>query len=221
VGRRQLLARAVTAITISLGIAACGPRPSASPEGPTVAPAVDVALACWTVADAECRGIFEAALARLPVGRPPAVAARVMAYGCESGPCDPGVLARGQGQVQIEYVGGGGLISWELTLAGGGGLAFSPPTEAIGRASQPQSGRAAGQVANVSLGHCGLYSPIDFDGSFWDPIGSVDGDAPEAINSASGTIRLLGPQEAEFRAPSGFTVRLRRHPGAQVFQGCA
>jgi len=148
-------------------------------------------------------------------------AAQVMAYGCESPPCAPGVLARGQGQVQIEYAGGGGLITWQLQLAGGGGLAFLAPSELPGGDGfMPSSGRGA-PVAQLSLGHCGLFSPIDFDGSFWDPIGAVDGDAPEAINSASGTIRLLTPVDAEFRAPSGFTLRLRRHQGAKTFQGCA
>jgi hypothetical protein len=221
VDRRSLLARGAGAIALSLGIAACGPTPNPSPEASTVPPAAELALACWTVSDEECRAIFQAALARQPVGRPPAVAARVMAYGCESGPCAPGVLARGQGQVLIEYAGGAGLVSWELTLGGGGGLAFSPATETAGIAAQPQSRRAAAPVSDLSLDHCGLYSPIDFDGSFWNPLGPVDGDAPEAINAAPGTIRLVGPQEAQFRAPSGFTVRLRRHPGAKAFQGCA
>ena len=181
----------------------------------------EVALSCWSVGDEECRAIFEAALARVPGGRPAVVAAQVMAYGCESGPCAPGVVTRGQGQVQIEYAGGSGLVTWQLTLAGGGGLAFSLPSETAGGGSEPASGPAAAPVVQVSLGHCGLYSPIDFDGSFWDPVGPVDGDAPEAINSASGTIRLLGPVDAEFRAPSGFTLRLRRHQGAKTFQGCA
>lgn len=200
---------------------ACGPAPTPSPGESTDGLPGDVALSCWTVGDEECRAIFDAAVARVPAGRPAVVAAQVIAYGCESGPCAPGVLARGQGQVQIEYAAGGGLTSWELTLAGGGGLAFSPPTEAAGGGSQPRSGPAAAPVGEMSLGHCGLHSPFDFDGSFWDPIGPVDGDAAEAINSASGTIRLLGPVDAEFRAPSGFALRLRRHQGAKTFQGCA
>lgn len=203
-------------------LGACASSPSPSPEGSIVEELPrDVALSCWSVGAEECREIFEAALARLPAGRPAVVAAQVMAYGCESPPCAPGVLARGQGQVQIEYAGGGGLITWQLQLAGGGGLAFFPPNEIAGGGSTPASGPAAAPVTQISLGHCGLHSPIDFDGSFWDPIGVVDGDAPEAINSADGTIRLLGPVDAEFRAPSGFTLRLRRHQGAKAFQGCA
>ncbi len=163
--------------------------------------------------------IFEAALARVPAGRP-VVAARVMAYGCESGPCAPGVLARGQGEVQVEIGDGGGLVAWQLGLGGGSGIAFTgPPIETPG-AAEPESNRGAATIAELSLGHCGLFSPIDFDGSFWDPIGQVDGDAPEAINGASGTIRLLGPIDAEFRADSGFSVRLRRHEGAKTLQGC-
>jgi hypothetical protein len=172
------------------------------------------------VGAAECQAIYQAALSRLDSGVP-VVAAQVIAYGCESGPCEPGVEARGQGQVQLETAAGSGLVSWELTLAGGGGLAFSPPTRLPGSGFSARSPRGAPVQANLSLGHCGLYSPIDYDGSFWDATGPVDGDAAEAINAATGTISLLGPVDAEFRTPSGFAVRLRRHAGPKVFQGCA
>jgi hypothetical protein len=214
------MVRSIAAIAFVMSLADCAPTPSPSPDASSVGLPVGLALSCWSVGDAECRAIFQAAVARVPPGRPPAVAARVMAYGCEAGPCAPGVLARGQGQVQIEYAGGGGLIRWELTMGGAGSLAFSSPSEFAGRSSQPQSKRAAAPVAAVSLGHCGLYSPIDFDASFWDPIGPVDGDAPEAVNITSGTIRLLDAVDAEFRAPSGFTVHVRRHPGASAVEGC-
>lgn len=162
--------------------------------------------------------IFEAALARVPAGRP-VVAARVTAYGCESGPCAPGILARGQGEVLVEFGDGGGLVSWQLGL-GGGGIAFTGPPIETRESYEPESQRGAAPIGELSLGHCGLFSPIDFDGSFWDPVGPVDGDAPEAIGGASGTIRLLGPIDAEFLAASGFTVRLRRHEGAKTLLGC-
>jgi len=211
-------ARALTALVLVGAITACAPTPTSSSD-PTGGLPDDVALSCWSVDDAECRTIFEAALARLPADRPPVVAARVTAFSCESGPCAPGMAARGQGEVQVEFGQARGLVAWPLTLADGG-VAFGPPLEAAGGGIMPASTPAAAPIAELSLGHCGLFSPIDFDASFWDPIGWVDGDAAEAINSASGTIRLLGPVDAEFRAESGFTVRLRRHGGAKTFQGC-
>ena len=207
-------------LCVLLLIAACESTPTPSPQSPSVGPRADIPLACWSVGNAECVAIYQAALSRLEPGVP-VVAAQVIAYGCESGPCAPGVEARGQGQVQLETGNGMGLLGWELTLAGGGGLAFSPPTQLAARGFSARSARGAPLQASLSLGHCGLYSPIDYDGSLWDLTGPVDGDAAEAINSAAGTIRLLGPIDAEFRTPSGFAVRLRRHAGPKVFQGCA
>ena len=70
------------------------------------------------------------------------------------------------------------------------------------------------------VGHCGITHVIDFDGSFWVPIGQVDGDHPTIINAERGSMRLLGPNLAEFRGDSGFTVQLARFPGPKHFWGC-
>ena len=61
---------------------------------------------------------------------------------------------------------------------------------------------------------------IDFDGSFWLPVGQVDGTSPTIINSESGTMRLLGPNLAQFTGTTGFTVHLARFPGPKHFWGC-
>jgi hypothetical protein len=78
-----------------------------------------------------------------------------------------------------------------------------------------------------SLGHCGLFSPVDLDGSFWDPIDGVTSDgAPldfdadgEMINATAGVVVVIGP-EARFRTESGAIVRFARHEGAKEFPGC-
>ncbi len=78
-----------------------------------------------------------------------------------------------------------------------------------------------------SLGHCGLLSPIDVDGSFWDPL---DGTGPtgaeldldsdgEMINATSGVIVVIG-DEMRFRTDSGSVVRFERHPGEKEYPGC-
>jgi hypothetical protein len=70
------------------------------------------------------------------------------------------------------------------------------------------------------MGHCGLTHVIDFDGSYWVPVGQVDGDHPTVINAESGSMLLLNPNLAEFHGDSGFMVQLARFPGPKHFWGC-
>ena len=78
-----------------------------------------------------------------------------------------------------------------------------------------------------SLGHCGLLSPVDVDGSFWDAIDGVTGDGrpldlandSEMINASAGVIVVIG-DEARFRTDTGSVVRFARHEGEKEFPGC-
>lgn len=83
-------------------------------------------------------------------------------------------------------------------------------------------------VYRFSLGHCGLLSPVDVDGSFWDPIAGVgptgqpldlrtDG---EMINATAGVIVVID-DEARFRTDTGSVIRFARHDGEKEFPGCA
>ena len=77
------------------------------------------------------------------------------------------------------------------------------------------------------LGHCGLYSPVDVDGSFWDPISgtTADGGAldlegdSEMINATQGAVVVIG-DEMRFRTALGSVVRFERHDGDKEFPGC-
>jgi hypothetical protein len=94
-----------------------------------------------------------------------------------------------------------------------GGTIFEPSSDPI------QHGVAYG----FSLGHCGLASPVDVDGSFWDPIEPVapDGDPlGEMINATPGVIVVIG-DESRFRTDSGAVVRFTRHAGPKEFRICA
>jgi hypothetical protein len=66
--------------------------------------------------------------------------------------------------------------------------------------------------------HCGINSPIDVDGSFWDAAGiepaSVDYDGQP------GSFRLESPTEATFTASTGQVLRLVRHDDAKEFPIC-
>ena len=78
-----------------------------------------------------------------------------------------------------------------------------------------------------SLGHCGLASPVDLDGSFWDAIDGLTAAGrpldlesdPEMINATGGVIAIIG-DEARFQTESGSVVRFARHAGEKEFPGC-
>jgi hypothetical protein len=78
-----------------------------------------------------------------------------------------------------------------------------------------------------SLGHCGLHSPVDVDGSFWNAVDGTDASgAPldldtdsEMINATVGAIVISG-DELRFRTETGSVVRFARHAGEKAFPGC-
>jgi hypothetical protein len=99
----------------------------------------------------------------------------------------------------------------------GGGTILQPVSAPI----------ASGTAYRYTLGHCGLLSPIDVDGSFWDPVEGVSASgAPielesdtEMINATGGTLAVIA-DEMRFRTDGGSIVRFTRHGGAKEFPGC-
>jgi hypothetical protein len=81
------------------------------------------------------------------------------------------------------------------------------------------TGAVVGNNYTYDMPHCGINSPIDVDGSFWDAVGvpltSVD------FDGQTGTFRLIAPTEATFTASDGKDLRLVRHSGAKEFRLCA
>ena len=70
------------------------------------------------------------------------------------------------------------------------------------------------------LGHCGIGHVIDFDGSFWVPVGQIDGDSPTIINTerghdASARVRI-SPNSA---ANPASAVAARPLPGPEALLG--
>jgi hypothetical protein len=63
-------------------------------------------------------------------------------------------------------------------------------------------------------------SGIDIDGSWWDPVGFVDVDHPDAINAANGTFTPHDPNHATFVSDGGFEVSLVRRVGEKQLPGC-
>jgi hypothetical protein len=177
-----------------------------------------VALACVSMQADECAVLYDGAVAALPADHPEIVAATVQADGCSNPPCPPGLAGRGTGRVLLEYAGGTGaaLVLLGLEL---GAVKYTIDQAFVTGPLQPESAAAA-PAGPFSLGHCGLMSPVDYDGSFWDPVGQIDGDHGAAINPTTGTLRLTSENEAEFMSEDGFTVRFRRHEGPKAFLLC-
>ena len=93
--------------------------------------------------------------------------------------------------------------------------------DAFGVSLGPSSTPPAGLGPRpFSLGHCGLWSGIDVGGSWWDPVGQVDGDHPDAINAADGTMAIVDPDHATFTSSGGLTVQLLRRDGEKYLPMC-
>jgi hypothetical protein len=103
-------------------------------------------------------------------------------------------------------------------LGPAGGTIFSPTSARLEH----------GVPYAFNLGHCGLGSPVDADGSFWDAVDGIDPAGrplslerdDEMINQTSGVVVVIG-DEARFRTDTGSLIRFERHVGEKEFPGCA
>jgi hypothetical protein len=102
------------------------------------------------------------------------------------------------------------------------------PTVSVPAESGPGA-LVVGTPIAYTLGHCGLWSPVDLDGSVWQPVGgtdasggSIDSDAEigELINATPGEFMLLTPDTAEFRTATGVVVAFARAPGELDYPLC-
>lgn len=101
------------------------------------------------------------------------------------------------------------------------------PTVSLEPESQPQL--EVGRAIRFTLGHCGLLSPIDLDGSFWRPVagadvtgGAIESDdaVGELISATAGAFRLLEEEVATFTTTTGSVIALARAPGAVDYPLC-
>lgn len=94
------------------------------------------------------------------------------------------------------------------------------PIESVLVEVTPQSPRLTAPTTELTLGHCGLGSGIDVDGSFWDPVGQIDPDALDLVNSANARFTLTSPDTAVLATEGGAVVQLVRHTGRKHLFGC-
>jgi hypothetical protein len=106
-----------------------------------------------------------------------------------------------------------------------------PDDESVAILPETEEGEGnwqVGQAQQYTLGHCGLASPIDFDGNLWDPTGGHNGNgqepSPEQVTELLGettvSIMMISPLSAVLTAPLGTVVFLDRVPGAKAYLLC-
>lgn len=78
--------------------------------------------------------------------------------------------------------------------------------------------------------HCGLDYPlaVDFDGSFWDPIGpgpasDGSGNPPTGYGNPfdQGTMTLISPTLTQYTSSGGRVMQFTRHAGPEISSPCS
>lgn len=205
---RPRLARVPGGVLAALALLACGTT------APSTAPAAArPALACIGIASTECRFVAEHVVASVRAARETPFAVIVQLFECEHpAPC-PRTLDRQDGTATVEWIDGGEPVMVSLS-----GPAADPRIErqqvAWSGRHDAGSPRAAGSGPfPFDIGHCGLTWMVDFDGSFWLPVGDIDGSAIADAENQRGEMWLLAPDRARYAGSTGFVVNLVRFPG--------
>ena len=211
--RMRSSAIASACLTLVLLMGCGGPTSSTAPP---IGGESDTVFGCHGGDLILCQAMVEAAVESLAPedGRP--TWAEVRAAACD-GQCLPGLAGIRQGQVTIE-VAGGRAVAVEVELRDGQ-LTVAERVDAQLFAREPGSGPAQGPQVEMELGHCGLMSGIDVDGSFWNPIGLIQ-EHPDAINAARASFSMINSALASLRTEGGFVVQLVRHVGPKHFPAC-
>ena len=81
------------------------------------------------------------------------------------------------------------------------------------------TGAVIGIAYMYEMPHCGISSPIDVDGSFWDHVNVPDD--PVQFDGSPGMFRLDTPTTATFTDRTGAILKLVRHVGPKEFGFCA
>lgn len=197
-------------------LGACGPGPeSPSPSAAGAGPIV----ACMALPAAECEPLARDVLDVVSQDAPQIVRIEV-------GPVEKAAQPRQRSLVGAESV----IIVLEFAQTSPAWLEVDPRTRPpVVLRTQPSQIEPATPLSApfgdagmqpLLLGACGLASGIDFDGSWWDPIGEIDAYAPESSGPTRGAITLTTATTAIFETESGFRINLVRHVGPKWVAGC-
>lgn len=134
------------------------------------------------------------------------------------GPCPGAERGAWLGHLVVEF--SDGKEPETILIAVDGDTVDWEPIESVLVRVTPRSPRLSGPTIDFTLGHCGLGSGIDIDGSFWDPVGLIDANSQDLINSAGATFTLISPVTASIRTEGGAVVQLSRHQGPKFMALC-
>ena len=93
----------------------------------------------------------------------------------------------------------------------------------------PPDELTVGEARNYVLEHCGLVSPVDIDGSFWDPVGGhngrggplTDDQIGDLVNATPTVVILIDEETMEMQTRHGAVITLIRHEGPRRYLFCA
>ncbi len=171
--------------------------------------------ACVGLLAAQCEQALAAVAVNLPGTTPSYVA--VSRKQCD-GPCPGSERGVWIGGIWVEFSDGRMSLNIQIEVDGAT-VAWENIPSAIVEVS-PQSPRLSAPTGEFTLGHCGLGSGIDIDGSFWDPVGMIDPESLDLVNSANARFTLNSPDTAIVVTEGGAVLQLVRHPGSKYFFLC-
>jgi hypothetical protein len=159
------------------------------------------------VGEPDCARVAEAAVAMFS-GRQP-VWLEIAHAGCAGeAPCDPRIAPGAGARATVHFADAGQPVAIRFVNAV---ESLEPEVLvdvfAVARAASREAPK--GLPLPFGLGHCGLGSPIDVDGSLWVPVGFVPEHA-DLINASGGFMTIEAPTRARLRTEGGIVVTLMR-----------
>lgn len=210
-----MTARLLLPLAVLMLMAACGGRPSTTeqPQQPQRPPA-----ACLGLDAGGCGLVLDAVMAALGDDLRAVSYVQVGPFSCLDEACPPGLAARPAGDVTVEFTDRNPVVL--AAVAPGGVVNLTRRGDTFLVAVKPSSPPLDGLATPYQLAHCGIFSGVDVDGAFWDPVGIVDADHSDFINSAEGTFTLTSARTATLRTRGGLSLDLIRHDGVKHLPGC-
>jgi hypothetical protein len=199
-------------LAVVLVAAGCGDR-AAESDAPARVP-----TGCLGLDAADCVRVADAVAAAIRDDPRQVTYIQVGPFGCPAVGCPRSLNARPAGDVTVEFAARDPVVfaagavgdKLDLTRHDESFVAVNPASRPLGTLS-----------SRYQLGHCGIFSPIDVDGTFWDPVGFVDVDHADTVNSAAGVFTRTSPVSASLRTTGGLSVDLVRHQGVKQFRLCS
>jgi hypothetical protein len=181
----------------------------------------ELARGCWGIREPDCGRTVGAAFDALaefeshPYGY-----ATVRFTDCPESGCQDALTLGWPIHVLLEPTDRSAMIEAVVRSEGGSLVAEVNETRAFFGVEARSGPAPLGEPFRLELGHCGISSGIDADGSFWDPIGQIDPQNPDTINAAPGTMLITTDTTATFQT-ARLHLELVRHHGLKYLPACA